>query len=227
MIRPLSVAPLATFMAVLLLATAAPVATGQIVRPPRLNVQYHRAETAFRSGNSILEAKARIDRVLNQLPQDIEARKLRASIFLSMDRPKDALEDARKAVRLRPDDGEAQLLVCESAADLGLKQEATRALHHSADLLVDHPDLHLRLSMCALQIDRFDEAQAYARIALAGKPRDPTIYLHLAHLFVLSGDTDKARTLTLKGLSEGILSVEALQTDSLLSRFSSESKSPR
>ena len=29
-------------------------------RPPELNAQFHRAETAYRSGSSVLEAKARV-----------------------------------------------------------------------------------------------------------------------------------------------------------------------
>ena len=101
-------------------------------RPARLNVQYHRAETAWKSGNSILEAKARIDRVLKEIPADPEARKLRAGIYMSMGQPAKALIDARAAAEINPFDGEAYLLQCEAGVRVGANKAALKALDQSA-----------------------------------------------------------------------------------------------
>ncbi len=208
--------PIGLILVATMAASGSLAAHAQIVRPPKLNLQFHRAETAFKSGNSLLEAKARIDRVLRQLPRDPEALKLRASIFLSMNRPDDALKDAREAAIIDPLDGETNLILCESATRTSMTEEAVRALHRSAENLKADTDQHLRLSRCAARLGRFDEAQSYARIALAREERDPAIYVHLARLFVLSGDSTKAKSLLRKGLGERILVKDLVLQDTLL-----------
>ena len=74
-------------------------AHAQDFRPPELNVQFHRARTAWSTGNSLLEAKARIDRVLAALPEDVEALKLRSSILADLGRDDTAFLDAAEAVK--------------------------------------------------------------------------------------------------------------------------------
>lgn len=188
----------------------------QSVRPPRLNVQYHRAETAWRSGNSLLEAKARIDRVLRELPDDFEARKLRAGIFLSMGRPDEALTDAVAAARISPTDGEAHLLVCEAAVRSEEIQLALPALKQAAEHLLENPDHHIRLSRCATSLGLLDEAEAYARIALAGDDRNPASFLQLARVFVLAEENDRALSVLERGLRLRHLSLAMIREDALL-----------
>ena len=200
----------------LLLAFCGPTAEAQIGRPPRLNVQFHRAETAWRSGSSLLEAKARIDRVLKELPDDIEARKLRAGIFLSMKRPADALMDALSAAELDSTDGEAHLLVCEAGVRAHQNSTALPALYVAADHHLERRDYHVRLSRCAVALDRLDEAEAYARIAFAGDEKDPMAIAQLARVFVLSDQDESAVTILEKGLRLRLIDPKAVQKDSVL-----------
>lgn len=199
------------FLVVLLIAPATissaqiPRPTLRSMRPPELNVQFHRAETAWKSGNSLLEAKARIDRVIVVLPDDVEARKLRAGIYLSMEQPQNALTDARAAARLESSDGEAHLLVCEAAVRTNRNKMASEALYLSSDLLLGRPDLHIRLSQCAVDLGQLDDAEAYARIALAGHDMSAAAYLQLARVFVFAGQIQKSVTVLERGLKLGLV----------------------
>ncbi len=183
------------------------------LRPPELNVQFHRAETAWKSGNSLLEAKARIDRVIVALPDDVEARKLRAGIYLSMEQPQNALIDARAAARLDPSDGEAHLLVCEAAVRTNQNKLASGALSLSSDLLLGRPDLHIRLSQCAVDLGQLDDAEAYARIALAGHDTSAAAYLQLARVFVFARKIQKSLTVLEKGLKLGLVKPRQIRGD--------------
>jgi tetratricopeptide (TPR) repeat protein len=194
-----------------------PLRAQRSIRPPELNVQYHRAETAWKSGNSVLEAKARIDRVIRALPDDLEARKLRAGILLSMGQPDRAYTDARRAARLGPADGEAQLLLCETAVLSDRMETAREALDRSAELLLDRPELHIRLSRCAVALGRLDKAEAFARIALAGDENNATAYLQLARVFAIAGENDKSITVLEKGLRLGLLRPDEITGDDELS----------
>jgi len=207
------------FLVVFLIAPATessaqiPSRTLRSVRPPDLNVQFHRAETAWKSGNSLLEAKARIDRVIEALPDDVEARKLRAGIYLSMERPENALIDARAAARLATFDGEAHLLVCESAVRTNRNRMASEALYLSSDLLLDRPDLHIRLSRCAVDLGLLDDAEAYARIALATHDMSAAAYMQLARVFVFARQTQKAITVLERGLKLGLVKPGQIRRD--------------
>jgi hypothetical protein len=74
---PVSVMIRVAILGALLLFLLSPDARSQD-RPPAIEVQFHRAEAAWKTGASLHEAKARIDRVLEEIPGDVDARKLRA-----------------------------------------------------------------------------------------------------------------------------------------------------
>jgi len=183
------------------------------VRSPELNAQFHRAETAWKSGNSLLEAKARIDRVIKDLPEDLEARKLRAGILLTMGKTDQAFLDADRAVRLGPYDGEAHLLLCEASVRTQHEKTGLTALKESADLLMDRHELHIRLSKCATSLGRLDEAEAYARIALAADATNSEAYLQLARVFTMVDHDENAITVLSQGLRRGIVKPTQIQRE--------------
>ncbi|MDX1548512.1 MAG: tetratricopeptide repeat protein [Rhodothermales bacterium] len=187
-------------------------------RPPELNTQFHRAETAWRSGASMLEAKARIDRVLTALPDDVAALKLRARVLLEMERPAEALRDARRAARLQPEDSEAHLIRCEAARLTGDLGEAGAALDAAARIAGDDPGLHVHLSWNAVLLGRLDEAEAFARIALAAEPDDAAGRYQLARVFILKEQPDAAVTLLADGLRAAVLDPAVVRTDTVLVR---------
>ena len=90
-------------------------AAGQIKPPEQVQMQFHRAQTAWRNQTSILEAKVRVDQVLRDAPNHAEAWKLRAEVLIAMQRYGDALHDAQQATLLAPEDGGAFLILAEAA----------------------------------------------------------------------------------------------------------------
>lgn len=203
-----------------LLAAVAPhsgrVASAQIARPPELRLQFARAERAFRTGSSPLEAKSRLDRVIAALPEDVEAHLLRAQVLLALNRPADALADARRAASLRPSGGLAFLLICEAAREEGLVTEAQTALETAGRLITTGAAQHVRLSFNAQMLGLLDEAEAYARVAHTLDPAMPGGVRQLAHVFLAKGRTDAAATLLSEGLAQGVLSPADLLEDPIL-----------
>jgi len=188
----------------------------QDFRPPELNVQFHRAHTAWATGNSLLEAKARIDRVLTVIPDDIEALKLRAAILMDLERPEEALRDAIHAARNAPEDGEAHLLRCESAVLIDRKGIAKQALETASDLFLGRTSHYVRLSNCALRLGAMTRAESLARVAVAPDASDPRGHVQLARVFAATGRSDDALDLINRMMGTGVLSRSAVMADSQL-----------
>lgn len=193
--------------------------SAQGVRPPDLSAQFHRAETAWRSGASILEAKARIDRVLESRPNDAEALRLRAQVLMGMDRPQEALRDARRAVAIDPKSAESQLVLCEVARTAGERMLAEQSLQTASELVFDDAALHVRLSWNAVLLDQVEKAEAFARTALALDADAPSAYYQLARVFVLQDHPDAAAMILSKGFRRLLLDPSTVQGDSLLTRL--------
>ncbi len=204
--------------AVLWVGAAAPSLGQNAVRPPELNVHYFRAETAWRTGGSVLEAKARVDRVLDELPNDVAARKLRAQVLLTMGRSTAALVDARRAVELNPQDGEAHLILCEAAFMDGDTATAARALDRASALVLEDAGLHIRLSWNAMHLGQLDKAEAFARVALNLDPNEAAAHYQLARVFVLKKQLDEAASVLARGLRASILEPEVIARDTVLAR---------
>lgn len=185
-------------------------------RPPVLDAEYHRAEVAWKSGSSLLEAKARLDRVLGELPDDQEALQLRARVLLGLDRPEEALADAQRATELSPTNGEAHLVLSEAARRSNRLDLARRELSEAADHLTDDAMLHVRLSWNAALLDQPERAEAYARIALAQDDKLPEAYYQLARVFAQNGKMDEAAAVLARGLRASVVEPSAIQADKTL-----------
>ena len=215
---------LLSFLFVLFTATAftAVAAMGQVqplqqkVRPNNLNAQFYRAETAWKSGNSVLEAKARVDEVLSALPKDQEALKLRSRILLSMERYDEAYLDARSSVAVDPSDAEAYAILCEAARKSGRQDAAIEAMEKVTDLVVDNAALHVHLSREAMYLGQYDRAEAFARTAIVQAPADPSTHYQMARVFAEQGKYDEARTVIENGIRNRIVSRDVVLGDSLL-----------
>jgi len=193
-----------------------PSADAQIIRSPNLRMQFHRAKTAWETGGSLVEVKARVDRVLFEIPNDAEARKLRAQVLLAMDQPYEALRDARIATTLNSRDGEAHLVLSEAARRTGNQKLAVDALEAASGLVLNDPAFYVRLSQSAVVLNRLDKAEAYARIAFVQSPREPGGYLQLARVFIHKGQANEAATVLAQGLEANMLEPARIQEDSIL-----------
>ena len=208
-----------TLLGVVLLTSFVVPAQAQIVRPQELNVQYHRAETAWKSGASVFEVKARVDRVLEALPDDVEALKLRAQVLLRLDRDAEALADAQRAVALSSKDGEAHLILCEAARRNGDTALAERELASAAQLALDDAALHIRLSWNALLLGKLDSAESFARVAVNSEPDEAAAHYQLARVFILKDQSDVAAKVLIDGLKASILDPEVITADTILVRM--------
>lgn len=188
-------------------------------RSPELNRQLHRAETAWRSGTGLLEAKARVDRVLKELPGDAEARKLRAQVLLGMGQPEAALADARRAIELGTRTGEVYLVLCEAARLSGDRKLAEQALDTASDLVLDDAVLHIQFSWNAVALDRLDQAEAFARVARALDPDNPMAYYQLARVFVLKDRLDDAASVLASGIETAAADPLVVEEDPVLRRL--------
>ncbi|NQV71583.1 hypothetical protein HQ496_00570 [bacterium] len=175
--------------------------------------QYHRARTAWESGISLLEAKARIDRVLAQLPEDTDALKLRVSILMGLGRKEEAIDDALLVVQLDATDGEGQLLLCETAMANGNPAIARRALESASDLIVTGVPFLIRLSTCALSAKETARSEALARIAVAQNERDPRGQIQLARIFLKTGRAPAAMGILDRIIEEGLVTRSLVTKD--------------
>lgn len=187
-------------------------------RSPTLDVQFHRAEAAWKAGASLHEAKARVDRVLEALPEDVEARKLRAQVLMALERPEEAMTDALRAIDLAPGDAEARLILCEAAIAADEPVLAQRELDAAADRIVDDPLLNLRLSVAAAHLGYLDRAEAFARTALNLAPLNPRAHYQLARVFVSQGRNDDAVAILEQGYEQSSMDASIIRGDSLLMR---------
>lgn len=199
-------------------AEAPPGAAGE--RSPEIKRQLRRARTAWRTESSLLEAKARLDRILRALPTDTEVRTLRARVLLKMGRPAEAFDDARRAADLAPKNGEAHLLCAEAARELSHFEAARRALDAAADHLpAEDAALHARLSWNALLLDRLDQAEAFGRVALQLDSTSAPAHRQLARVFLQRERADEAAAVLARGLRSDVLRPRALREDELLRRL--------
>lgn len=189
-------------------------------RPAGSARDYQRAETALRSGASgAPEAKARLDRILAETPNDADARRLRAHALLALGRPADALADAERAAALRPESAEAHLLVVESSRLVGNRGRAFAALDRLAALAVRDGPLHARAAWNAAELGDLERAESLARIAVTQDASRPDGYLLLARLFVLQRHDEAAAAVLARAANAGVVTRPMVQSDDLLARL--------
>ncbi len=194
-------------------------AIGQIKQPEQIQMQFHRAQTAWRNQTSILEAKVRVDQVLRDAPNHAEAWKLRAEVLIAMERYQDALHDAEKATLLDPGDGEAFLILAEAARLNQNNELAISSLEKAATLSINAgADFHIKLSRSAVLLgeSELNMAESFARVALAKDPDYAEAYYQLARVFVLQKRIEDAATTLIRGFHAELLDPVYIGFDSTL-----------
>lgn len=184
--------------------------------------QFHRAETAWKNRSSLLEAKVRVDKVLEGAPDHADALKLRAEVLMAMRRYKEALADAQKAIQLSPDDGAAFLVLAEAARLNGDIALARTSLENAGRLTInDGAAIHLKLSESAMRLGKegWTKAESFARVAHAKEPENVQAYYLLARIFILQDRTEAGATILEKGFRSSLLDPEYIRTDTTLQKL--------
>ena len=197
-------------------------AWGQAQSADQLQQHYHRAETAWKNRTSLLEAKVRVDQILEQAPDHEDALKLRAEVLMAMKRYREAVIDSKRATELNPDDAAAHLILAEAARLTGNKPMARRSLERAAVLSVNEgADFHLKLSQSALLLGPEDwgRAESYARLAYAKEPDNAEAYYQLARVFVLRDNADAGATILEQGFEAEMVDTEYIRNDTTLNQL--------
>ncbi len=204
----------------LILLLAFQEASAQVKPPDSVQMELHRAQTAWRNQTSILEAKVRVDQVIRDAPNHADAWKLRAEVLIAMQRYADAQHDALMATELSPKDGDAFLILAEAARLNGNKELARSSLETASTLSIDEgADFHIKLSRSAVMLGEMElnMAESFARVALAQDPNYAEAYYQLARVFVLQGRTEDAATTLIRGFQAELLDPVYVGVDSTLS----------
>ena len=129
------------------------------------------------------------------------------------------LKGRRRAVELAPGDGEAYLILSETARVHGDTVLAEQALEAAGERVLDDSSFHIRLSWNAAHLDQLDPAEAYARIAVALDERNPLAYYQLARVFIMRNQMDDAASVLVQGLEREVLDPSAIRSDTLLAQL--------
>ena len=197
-------------------------ASGQASSREQIQQHYHRAETAWKNRSSLLEAKVRVDQVLEEAPDHADALKLRAEVLMAMRRYSEALNDARRAVEISPKDGSAYLILAEAARLNDDVELARTSLQRAAKLMMNAgAGVHLQLSESAMRLgeDDWAKAESYARVAHAQEPKNAQTYYQLARVFLLQERVEAAATILEKGFRSSLLDPAYILNDSTLQQL--------
>ena len=187
----------------------------QIVRSPQMSLEFHRARAAWKSGGSQLEAKARLDLVLEEGPDDAEAYLLRARVELAMKHHADALSDALRAAELNPTLEDAHFVLCQAARSAGDTTLAVQALERSLASIESDPLKHIVLSREATLLGQHETAESLARVAVALDGTNPEAHYQLARTLALRGNHDAAVLILTRGLADGLLTPDYVTADAV------------
>ncbi|MEM6647559.1 MAG: hypothetical protein AAF730_15040 [Bacteroidota bacterium] len=193
-----------------------------LMRPQAQAIQLQRAQTAWESGVGLLEVKARVDLVLREQADDVQALILRAKVSLAMGQPEAAYADAMQAARVDSTAGEAHLLWAESALVLGKNDQAEAALRRASAHSIEDAIYHVRLSAIAVRLEQLERAESYARIALNLHPDEPAAYYQLARVFVEKGYRDAAVLILKQGFERGLLDMGSVNSDDQLTALTTD-----
>ncbi len=150
---------------------------------PRLADAYINAAAAEQSRGNDVETLRWVDKLLSFQPQHIGGLLVRTVPLRHLDRLDEALEAARRAVTLAPDNGEAHVAMGEALQALGRTDDALAAYERAAKL----PGLALEKAMvnrgiCLMEIGETAAARAAFEQVLALFPRSISAWFNLSDI---------------------------------------------
>jgi tetratricopeptide (TPR) repeat protein len=133
-----------------------------------------------------------LDDLLKERPFHPRALVWRAQIWLRLEKWDAALEDARRAVEIRPDSLEARLIWAEANEHAGQAEEAVREYGWLYERGQKSPDVVLGLGRCWQDLGRFAEARQVLDAFLADQPERADVLIERGRLAIREGGTAPA-----------------------------------
>lgn len=142
------------------------------------NLDLQVASDALDRGDTVFAGEV-VNRALSVDPNDLEALLMATRVLIDGGKSAIALAIAEKARTLAPNDHRAWLMT--GAAETSLQRPiGIKALEHALTLAPDNPAVLRTLAHACVIGYKFDEAEAYARKAIALDPKHPQAHAALA-----------------------------------------------
>ncbi len=133
-------------------------------------------------------ALAALQEATQAQPDNVFFQRLLAQAYFAADLPQEALQVARYAQRLAPDDLDTLSWFAGMAVELGEEYEAIDALQCATQLAPEHPDYWLRLSGLLLQLGDLSSARAALESLVELKAVEPTHLRQAAYAYLRMQD---------------------------------------
>jgi tetratricopeptide (TPR) repeat protein len=146
----------------------------------------------YQTSGRLEDALACLDALLEECPLHPRALVWRAQIWGRLRIWDDALEDARRAVELRPDSLEARLIWAEANEHAGQTETAARAYAWLYERGQRSPGVVLGLGRCWQDLARFAEARQVLDAFLAEQPARADVLVERGRLALREGGTTPA-----------------------------------
>lgn len=160
-----------------------------------------RMAEAASSAREYDDALAKLDEVIREDPGIMEARQVRATIYLRLDRPDEAVEECREALKIDPDYHAAVLTLARAYQKLQRHDDAVAGFKRALDLDPRDPQAHVSLGEVYLEAKDPDRAIACFEQALSIDPEHGSLArLDLGAALLEKGILDRAEQELLKAL---------------------------
>lgn len=120
-------------------------------------------------------ALAKLDEVIKEDPGIMEARHVRANIYLQLDRAEDAIEECKEALSLDSEYGAAVFTLAQAYKKLKKFEEAIAGFNRLVQLDPRDPKPHVNLGEIYIDIKDFDKAISHLQQAIAIDPEHSSL----------------------------------------------------
>jgi len=142
-----------------------------------------------------------LDQVIKEDPGIMEARQVRANIYLQLDRPEEAAEECKEALKMDPEYNAAIFTLAQAYKQLKRYDEAIAGFERAVQIDPRDPKPHVNLGEVFLETKDFDKAIAHFEEAISIDPEHSSLaHNNLGAAFLEKKMLDRAETEILKAL---------------------------
>ena len=147
------------------------------------------------------EALRRLDEVIKEDPGIMEARQVRANVYLQLDRPGEAAEECKEALKIDPEYNAAIFTLAQAYKQLKRYDEAIAGFERAVQLDPRDPKPHVNLGEVFLETKDLDKAISHFEEAISIDPEHSSLaHNNLGAAYLEKKMLDRAETEILKAL---------------------------